>query len=381
MAAATGTDAAIINKQTQDIEDLTKQLGDLKSSSQARPLPLKAPFPYKTSDGSFYAYADKLLNYFKAMQIQSEARAQLLPNFLAAKEFELVTRIHNTESFSEEDLTWETAVANIVEVLQHDMTVAGALSKLQKIKQGQKSISQFVSEIERLGKRAFPEKGMADAFDRACIAALQTNCRSKVLSMEIYRAVKQAEHAKNGLTFPEVAKLAMETDAVLIENSDSDDESGPPKRHILNIHKDVQGNSARTQTKLCFECNSPEHLVRNCPNVQPPDRDMNHTYFPPRKSSYNNHPYSDSSNCAPYNNNGYNSPERNRPWNREDDSCNRYKNNRNWEQENSPNQSTSIWRTVNMVEKECDEISPDQASSLKFIPLEGPTSKCSGNLL
>ena len=381
MTEATGQDAAIINKQTQDIKDLTKQLGNLETASKVRPLPLKAPIPYKRSDGSFYAYAEKLLNYFKAMQIPTEARAQLLPNFLAAKEFELVTRIHNTESFAEEGLTWEKAVASIVEVLQHDITVAGALSKLQKIKQGQKSISHFVSEIERFGKRAFPEKGMSDAFDRACIAALQTNCRSKVLSMEIYRAVKHAEYVKKNLTFSEVAKLAMEMDAVLIQNSDSENESGPTNRHILNIHKNVQGTSAQTRTKRCFECNSPEHLVRYCPDIRPQYGDMNCIDFPPRESNYDYHPDRDC-NRGPCDDNDYNSHESNGPWNPECNNWNNYDGERNWEQREVPDRSMkNNQRTVNMVEMDYDETTPDQESSIKFIQLEGPTSKRSGDLL
>ena len=378
MSEATGTDAAIINKQTKDIKELAATMNKL-SAKGSRPLPLKAPIPYKRSDGSFYAYAEKLENYFKAMQIIQADRPKLLPNFLAAKEFELVTRIHSASSFAENDLGWEKAVENIVEVLQHDLTVAGALSKLQKIKQGQKSISQFVSEIERLGKRAFPEKHMVDAFDRACIASIQTNCRSRVLSLEIYRAVKHAEHAKKNLTFSEIAKLAMEMDAVLMQNSDSEDESGATKRHVLNINQNVQGTRARTQTKRCFECNSPEHLVRYCPNVRPQDNsyseDMGYTDFHPGNSSYNTPPYSlNGTDNEPYNND-QNSTEWSRSGNNRENEWNGYSDNRNREQ-----QSTN-WPTVNMVKMECDqEAALAKASSLKFIQLDGPTSKCSEDL-
>ena len=111
-----------------------------------------------------------------------------------------------------------------------------------------------MSEIERLGKRAFPEQKMADALDRACIAALQTNCRSKVLSMEIYRAVKHAESSNHPITFSDVAKIALEMDAVLVQHSDSEDETST-KRHVLNVVKDQAQssvNKSEVSKKRCF---------------------------------------------------------------------------------------------------------------------------------
>ena len=225
MTVAENKDA--LEKQANEIEDmktkiqqLTTKIEEQKAEIQSlttKPtvskqyFQMKPPIAYKCSDqGSFYAYARKLLTYFKAMNVEPEDQASLLLTFLAAEEFEMVTRIYAVEIFSkEEETTFDKAVEMINDVLQHDMTQAGAMSRLQQIRQNDKSVTQFIAEIERLGRRAHPERAMEEARDRACISALQTNCRSKVLSMEIYRAVKQAEQRKHNATFSETSKLAM----------------------------------------------------------------------------------------------------------------------------------------------------------------------------
>ena len=255
-----------IEEQKAEIQSLTKKPTVSKQYFQMKP-----PIAYKCSDqGSFYAYARKLLTYFKAMNVEPEDQASLLLTFLAAEEFEMVTRIYAVEIFSkEEETTFDKAVEMINDVLQHDMTQAGAMSRLQQIRQNDKSVTQFIAEIERLGRRAYPQRAMEEARDRACIAALQINCRSKVLSMEIYRAVKQAEQQKHNATFSEISKLAIEMDALLVERSDPENEC--ENIQVFNVNhggapQQRFGSSRNNGIKRCFTCGSSTHLARNCPS-------------------------------------------------------------------------------------------------------------------
>ena len=86
--------------------------------------------------------------------------------------------------------------------------------------------------------------------------------------MEIYRAVKQAEQQKHNATFSEISKLAIETDALLVERSDQETER--ENINVFNVNRGGApqqrfGNYRNNGTKRCYTCGSTTHLARNCP--------------------------------------------------------------------------------------------------------------------
>ena len=135
-----------IAEHKADIQSLKTQPA-VQVSKQV--FPLKPPIAYKRSNqGSFFAYAQRLLTYFKAVNVEPEDRASLLLTFLSAEEFEMVTRIHDVESFSrEEETTFDKAVEMINDVLQHEII---SLEQCHDYRRSNRMIEALHNSLPRL---------------------------------------------------------------------------------------------------------------------------------------------------------------------------------------------------------------------------------------
>jgi hypothetical protein len=119
----------------------------------------------------------------------------------------------------------------------------------------------------------------ANAKSKCLISALQSNCRSKILSYEIHNFITSA---KEDLTFSDIALKAIELSKVLTneeEESDVDEE----KAGTMSILQ-VDGEKLKEgDKKRCYVCKSEEHLKRDCPQHR-----ANQARSTARQNNYNN---------------------------------------------------------------------------------------------
>ena len=87
--------------------------------------------------------------------------------------------------------------------------------------------------------------------------------------MEIYREVKQAKRQKHNATLSKISQLAIETNALFTETSDTETERetiihGAPQQRTVS-HRN-------NGSKRCRMCGCSTHLVRDCPMYYEKDK-------------------------------------------------------------------------------------------------------------
>jgi hypothetical protein len=244
---------AEIDKLTTELATMKTKLDKTAQSQSRRKLPARVPEIYKRSDLNFRNYVKNLACFFQIRNVPVEERSRLLLTFLDTESFMDVTRIYPADTLATEE--FDTVVDKIAGIVSEQVSEAAATTKLMRLKQGGKTMGDFIRRLEYYAELSFPDKKAGQAKKLCMISALIAGCRSKVLSYEISMFKKNSKDKE--LEWNEIVKRAVELDLLL----SSEEDDGGQKSHLFNIRSN---NNMQRRTKTCFGCGSPYHLISDC---------------------------------------------------------------------------------------------------------------------
>ena len=278
-------------KQAQDIaeqkvciEALNAELNRIKISKNKTPA--KPPPVFDAKKFSFHTWAAFAKNYFERTSINSDDDVGLLLTYLNPADYSAVCRVYKPDTLVTED--FDRAVDKISHIISDKVDRSKAVSKLLKQKQENLSIKEFLNKQAEMAEIGFPEPNMEDAKQRCLTSALQANVRSKLLSYEIHRFLKD----KPDITFEDLSLRVLELEQVLAGEESGDDELDRTHNarsvDVLNVTTQSQKQTTNNQVRKCFIFQSPDHLKRNCPQKPKSDGTTNYNgYQRPNRSFVN----------------------------------------------------------------------------------------------
>ena len=213
----------VARKQAQDIEEqkvtineINAELGRLRISKNKTPA--KPPPVFDAKKYSFHTWAAFAKNYFGRTSINSDDDVGLLLTYLNPADYSAVCRVYKPEDLVAAE--FDRAVDMISHIISDKVDRSKAVSRLMKQKQGNLSIQEFLNKLAEMAEIGFPEPGMESAKQRCLTSALQANVRSKLLSYEIHRYLKD----KPTLTFEDLSLRVLELEQVLAGEESGDEE-------------------------------------------------------------------------------------------------------------------------------------------------------------
>ena len=256
------------NKQAKDIADqkvsidaINAELNRLKISKNKTPA--KPPPVFDAKKFSFHTWAAFAKNYFNRTSINHDDDVGLLLTYLNPADYSAVCRVYKPADLVAAN--FDQAVDMISHIISDKVDRSKAVSKLLSQKQGNLSIQEFLNKLAEMAEIGFPEPDMEDAKQRCLTSALQANVRSKLLSYEIHRFLKD----KPNITFEDLSLRVLELEQVLAGEDSGDEElertHNSRSLDVLNVTTQSQNQTTHNQVRKCFVCQSPDHLVRNCP--------------------------------------------------------------------------------------------------------------------
>ena len=251
----------------KEIKDLSKKLitlstdnNKLSKAMSATKLSCKQPALYR-SGTDFYAYATSFLNYMKTMATPEEDRVKCLLTYLNDKDFERVGKL-----VPDDDLagSWNDSIKAIANVVMDQESETSATIKLLNHKQKDKSLKEFLTDIERLGDAAFPD-GVDDRAKSKCLAAsLVANVKSENMALELLKFQKSSSGSQR--PYDEIKAKALELEAIYnARKMQVDVDDG---LDVLAIQSQGLNNTPK-RVGVCFSCGSATHWIRNCPDRMP----------------------------------------------------------------------------------------------------------------
>ena len=258
---ATNKQAQDIAEQKVSIDAINAELNRLKISKNKTPA--KPPPVFDAKKFSFHTWAAFAKNYFDRTSINNDDDVGLLLTYLNPADYSAVCRVYKPDDLVKAN--FDQAVDMISHIISDKVDRSKAVSRLLKQKQGNLSIQEFLNKLAEMAEIGFPEPDMEDAKQRCLTSALQANVRSKLLSYEIHRFLKD----KPNITFEDLSLRVLELEQVLAGDDSGDEEL--EKTHnsrsldVFNVTTQDQKQTTNKQVRKCFICQSPEHLKANCP--------------------------------------------------------------------------------------------------------------------